>query len=209
MTYIGQRFAPFVIFSMVYIIINYFTNTLILTDTFYQNILIERLSNERITELINKQNKIRNFVYFLIPVVLYVKIIFSAFTIYIAMVLSDINIDFNKLFKICLYAEIIFLVNSVFRFSYFIFNSPKNTKDIIDFAPLSLAQILNYKYPSYCSYFFQTINLFEFIYILLLIHGIRVITSFSRKQAVNIVILGYGSGLVLFVLIVTFIQISN
>lgn len=198
----------FLLLTITYLLVSIFTNIFIYSNNFILNQLTSKISYERIETYIALQGRIKLIGYFFLPVILLIKISFPAICIYIVTNLMNLEISFKYIFKLCLQCELIFLTAAIIRFIYFLVNPPTTISDVSNFAPLSLAQILSYHYPTYLTYLFQSINLFELVFIGILSIRLHLDFHISRKSSIILVLSGYGSGLIFLIVSFTYILVT-
>ncbi|TVP46121.1 MAG: sulfate ABC transporter permease [Mongoliibacter sp.] len=127
------------------------------------------------------------------------KFTLTAFVIWTGAFTFGYKVSFKVLWKYVMVAELVFLFPEIIRMLIFISPS-ENTSylEIKNFYPLSLYQLFDqdaiadkYRYP------LQALNLFEFLYIILLILGFHTISNRPIKASTFVII---GSYLVVFLL---------
>jgi hypothetical protein len=198
------------IFSSLYILLFYYLNTFVISSSIYYNSFAEKLSVDRINQLINKQKEYLWISYLFIPIFLFIRIRLTSGCIFARLFFSHDNIRFKEILKIVYWSEIIFVLSGIFRsiiLAFFI--KPTTLKELQAFSPLSLISIMNInKIPLYLFYPLQVINLFEIAYWIFLSLGLKELLHITLSKAFLYVLTGYGLGLFLWVLCVVFIQLQ-
>jgi hypothetical protein len=195
--------------AFLYLLIGYLSNTLIFTEDFYINAWSENFSIVRIQKLLEFNKKWTWIVYLLTPLVLCFKMIIITFMIQARLFLKESSYSFKKVFKIVLIAELVPLAYALLQFGYFLFAKPHSFDDINSFAPLSVVSLLNSKeLPGYFSYPLQYISLFEIAYWIILAIGLRTYHGSSFSKNLKIVASSYGIGLLLWMILIMFIQLQ-
>jgi hypothetical protein len=195
-----------------YLLFTYFQKIFIYSDILYYNSFVDKLSAETIEKIINQKNKYEWIGYLLQPLLLFIKFSLTTLCIYIYFLFANTNnsISYKDILRCVLVSELIFVFVALFKILYFgIFHVPDSIEEIQLFQPLSLYQLLGNKDTKmYLFYPMATINLFEFIYWLLISYFISVTSNLSFKKSFYTLIKSYGIGLALWLAIVTFIQLQ-
>lgn len=212
-TLTASRIRPFqlwLLFSLPYLLLFYYMNTFVATDTVYYNSFSERLSIDRIKEIISRQKDYLWISYLFIPIMLYIKVLLTSGCLYMRLFLSQSELSFKEIMKLVFACETVFVVNGIIRIIVlsFIFK-PGTLKELQAFAPLSLLSVLNIeKIPLYLFYPLQVLNLFELGYWIFLSMGLANMFRISVGKAFSYVLSSYIVALVVWVLIVMFIQLQ-
>ncbi len=199
----------FLVISLFYIVLNYLNNLWLLNDQFYYRLLDGSSTNNEIDKFIHDRSSLAWVQYLLIPVVLLVKIAIVAAAVFGSMILYNKHASFRSVFKVALLAEIIVIFASIWRLTYFVVKGDVSVLDLQYYYPLSLGQIFEPTVvPPYLIYPLQIINLFEFLYFLVLSSGLAFLLNDKLTHGIKIVLSGYGVCLLLWMLIVVFIQLQ-
>lgn len=123
---------------------------------------------------------------------------------------SKITVSFKQLWSILVNAEFIFLLVPVFKIAWFYFFQPNyKLEDIQYFYPLSVLNIIGYKgLEPWCIYPFQTLNLFELAYWLILAYYIGKFTQSNMDNGLKIALYSYGPALLLWVVTIMFFTLN-
>jgi len=205
-----ENLSLWLILSFLSTLILYYSNTFIITDSIYYNSFSTSLSNERIEQFIINQKKYIWIGYFLVPIFIGVKILLIGFCLYVRLFVSDQIIKIKVLFRTLFIAEFVFITGGICRviFLDFIYR-PETIDDLQKFAPLSLYSLLNKNIvPSYFTYPLQLINIFEISYMLVLAYLLSKFSESNFKRSLGYVMSGYGVGLLLWCVIVVFLQLQ-
>jgi hypothetical protein len=193
----------FVLLVLINISIFIANNKYVVTDKLYYNSLIEQLSMERIDSIIHENRKWQYLTVLFIPLVLLIKIGFTAFCLYVGLSFAGLQNSFAELFNISMKAELVFIVASILKFLINILTHRVEVFDDLNNYPLSLISITGTKgiYP-WLTYPLQTLNLFELIYWLALAKGLEVTFSRGYSSSLVLVLSSYVIGLVIWILFV-------
>ncbi len=200
----------FLTYCLFVFLITYVTNNFILTDSVYVSYLEQQYSFEKITQITNFIDKWKWMSYVLSPLLYTIKFFVLSICILIGIMLSDLKISFNKVFKIVLVSEIVFLLAIVFKTIYFLFiNTSFTIEESQTYYPLSL---INYfdstKLEVWLKYPLQLVNLFELTYILLISSGLSIALRLNYRKSLSIVSLSYLTGLLIWVVFITFLTVN-
>lgn len=194
---------------IVYYIIIFIQNHIIITDTFYFLSLENIMSIKRIEELIDLNKKNEWLTYILLPVVNTIKYSVTAMVLFIGIKLFELKVSLMNCFKIILFAEIIPLISSIIKTLYFYIYPPNNFEVLQNYNPLGVSSFLKIDtVPKYLLYPTQQLNLFELGYWLLLAYGIRSLGNVDFKKALKITSLSYGVSLLIWCIFIVFLQLQ-
>ncbi len=202
--------ALYIILSGSLTLISYmFTNILITYDIFY-NTFQNQLDNTRIDELFNFQVKYAWVGYAFIPVWLLLKNFVIALCLQTGLILNNTKLKFGTTFRIAITAEFIFLLPQLIKLAWFLLVKTDYTlTDVQQFYPLSALNLFKVENLSaLLIYPFQTFNVFEVLYWLLLAGGIKQALDSDINKGIKVVFSGYIPALALWILCVMFITVS-
>lgn len=190
----------------------YLTNS----DIFYQT-FNHQIVASRIDEMIEKANQWQWLGYALIPLVILLRVFLSVTMIYIGVFFTELRIEFSKLFKVAILADFIYVFSGLTKLIILIFFKNVSTLEDLQFTPLSIIELLEYKAidPLFL-YPLSLINIFEIGYFLVLAWLLVGVVKEEAKQEINfnfgkslkLVTASYGSGLLLWVILVMFITLN-
>lgn len=176
----------FFVLVIFFILIRYITNDLILESIpGYEK--LEQDGSLTIFHIFNTLN------YLWTPFALLWKFTLTAFIIWTGSFAFGYKTSFVKLWQFALFAEILFIVPELLKMIYFIQPAEGTTfQEIRDFYPFSLFSLVDaqsvaskYHYP------LRALNLFELIYIILLVLGFHTISKRSIKESVLVILFSY------------------
>lgn len=186
-------------------------NELVFTEDVYYTSLGEQLSTERIESLLEKRNEWSWSGYFIKFIFYGLKILIVSICLLTGLFFANKECSLPSLFNIVIKAEFILLVPSVIVLLWFgVFNQSAYTfTDISNFAPLSMLNLFDANEIDYwLSYPLVTINVFEFLYIGALAHGLSVAVDMDFLKSIKITLASYGTGLLLWIVFVVFMIIT-
>ena len=176
----------FFLLVIFFILIRYITNDLILESIpGYEK--LEKDGSLTIFHIFNTLN------YLWTPFALLWKFTLTAFIIWTGSFAFGYKTSFVKLWQFALFAEIVFIVPELLKMIYFIQPADGVTfQEIRDFYPFSLFSMIDahlvaskYHYP------LRALNLFELIYIILLVLGFHTISKRSIKESILVILFSY------------------
>lgn len=182
----------------------------IMTPESYYNTYNGQLEITRINEMISSQLKTQWFLYFFIFFSILVKCLLVALTLQVGLLIIDFKLGFGKTFSIALTAEFVFLLPQLIKIAWFlIIKTDYTLTEVQQFYPLSLLNLFDVKnLPNLLIYPFQTFNVFEFMYWILLAGGIRDALDIDINQGIKVVFSGYIPALVLWIIFLMFIIVT-
>lgn len=187
----------------------YIYQSFVLTDDLYYQTYGERVALANIDAYLRVIEEFSWSAYVFIPLVLLLKISFTAFCLNVGTLIAKIEIGFGKLFRIALVAEIVFVLANLIRAWWLSFSEPETLIEVQFFYPLSL---INFFTPdtikSWFAYPLITANLFELAYMLVLALGLHWAAKRSYAQSLGVVAASYGTGLLIWVVFIVFLSIN-
>lgn len=202
---------PFLIFCLIALFSTYYLQTVVLTDGVYYNSLAGHMATDKIESVIDMKNRAGVFGYLLVPVTLFVRILFATLTIGTGLILTARRLSWRCLFKIALFSEGAFAAGALLKLLLLAFFHPvDNIGDLQSFAPLSLYSLFGgASVPGWLVYPLQTLNFFEVLYWILLAAGLGFFLR-QRFGSMILTVLGsYGLGLVCWMACIAFLNIVN
>jgi hypothetical protein len=199
-------------FGLLYIALTAISYFFILTDSVYVRGLAEKMTAERIEELVEMRSQYWWGVLIAPPVVMFIRVVYAALCITIGVIVLGQDLSYNRIFKIALLAESIFLLEIVLQVfcGIFVLNV-RVPDDYANFAPLSALQFFD---PSalklWMKHPLRTVNLFEVVYVLVLAYFLTPLLKKGTTfwQTLGLVGAAYGLGLLLWVVALAFLQVS-
>ncbi len=201
---------PFVLFCLFHFILILSTTFLLVTDDIYYNALGDQLTFERINEIIDANKKWSWVVYPAIPLIYLFKFFLVVICLSAGAFLFHLEPSLKHLFKIALLAEFIFLLPPLIRLFWFSFiNVNFALSDLQFFSPLSAINLFDRTaLEPWLVYPLSLVNLFEVAYVVTLSYLLAKILESSFMQSLKLVVLSYGTGLLIWVLFITFLTVS-
>ena len=199
----------FILLSSFYVITTFAINYLFLSEGLYYQSYGEQLAADRIAKMIELYKHLEWIGYIFIPIVVIIRVCFTAICIYIGCFLINIRVEFSKLFKVALLADFVFVLAGIVKLVILIFFRNVSTLSDLQFQPWSLLELFDNKsVDTFLIYPFTLISVFELLYWLALAWLLSVVIEKPFVNALKKVASSYGTGLLLWVLFVMFLTIN-
>lgn len=198
------------ILSIGYVACQYFLNEIILTEDHYYESLKEQLSYQRIENILAMQDDWKWLGYLFMPLFLCLKLGVIALCLLAGAFLFNVDANLKKLFRIVVKAEFVLLLAMSIKIIWFLLTPDAYTLDDVQyFYPLSLLELFDTRYlDPWWIYPLQVLNLFEVMYWLLLALLLGTVVQKSFDDRLGMVVTSYGSGLLIWVIFITFITLN-
>lgn len=193
------------------ILITEITKSVLNLDKLIYSSLSEQLTTKQIEKFFEIQQKWKLLGSAFIPIFLLLKITIISSILYVGtFFFSKKELSYKILRDIVINIEFIFLLMPVCKIIWFYFFKTNYTlEDIQYFYPLSALNIVGYEgLEPWFIYPFQTLNLFELTYWLILAYYIGKATQTNMDNGLKIVASSYGSALLLWVVTIMFFTLN-
>ena len=198
------------IIILLYLICTYLLQEVVLTQDHYYASFEAQMSYQSIEDLLTFKIEWMWLGYILIPIILFIKFGIISICLLAGAFLFDIRISLKKLFHIVVISESILLLPLVVKIIWFIATPSSYTlEDVQLFYPLSLLSLFDpHTLDSWWLYPLQVLNLFELLYWITLALLLRKVVNASFDRRLGLVLSSYGSGLLIWVIFITFITLN-
>ncbi len=191
------------------LIITFLSKFILNTDELLFNSLSEQLTKNQINEALIFNEKWQWVSYIFIPILLFIKIGLISSVLYMGLFFFNQQISYKNLFTTVTKAEFIFIGAGILKLIWFSFQEQYTLQDVQYFFPLSALSIVGHEGLSpWFLYPFQTLNLFELAYWLVLAYLIGKQIKISTDKALKIVASSYGSSLLIWIVAVMFFTLN-
>jgi hypothetical protein len=199
-----------VVLIFLFILINQLLSVFLNTNELLYQTLITTYSKHDVNKYLEFQDKWKWVGYIVIVCLLLIKIAIVSIILYIGLFFLDKKLTFTSIWNIAITAEFIFILVPIFKIIWFCFFKIDYTLlDIQNFYPLSALNIVGYKgLETWYVYPFQTLNLFELAYWLILAYFIGKETDTNMDKGLKIVAYSYGPALLLWITTVMFFTLN-
>ena len=201
----------FTTFILLVNFLNFFSNQYLFSEDLFIVALSEKYSYKTIQELLTQNREWGWLTYIFLPIPYLIKFSLVSMTLYIGLYFANIKVTFKELFGVANLAEFVFLLPAIIKLFWFVFFQPNFTlDDLQSFHPLSAVSLFDYKQiESSLLYPLKLISVFELVYWFVLAYGISKVIKQNMAESMKLVLLSYGSGLLLWVIFKVFLNIVN
>ena len=148
--------------------------------------------------------------YVFIPIIYLLKFSLISLVLLTGFFFIDTKANFSILFKAVMLAEIPFLLVPLIKLFWFLFVQTDYTfNDLQYFYPLSALQLFEVKsLATWQIYPLQLVNIFELVYWILLAYWLKRLLNITLTKGMELVVTSYGTGLLLWVVFITFLSLN-
>ena len=201
----------FWIICILYFVFAFFSKQFLYTDQLYYSTLGEQFTSEQIQKVLVSQNMTWKQIvgYAAIPLVIIIRVLYTSFCLLIGNLINETHWKYNSLYNLSLKAEIAFCLNSICNFYYYVISQNYNTVEDLSVNCGSLLKLVGKEsIPNWLIFAYNSINLFELIYVILLILFIQICFRISCWKSIVFVLLTYCIGNYLYVVGLTFLYLN-
>ncbi len=200
----------FFIIIIILLAITYLSNQLLISKTLYYNTFSEQLTAEKIDEAFSFNQKWAWLGYVFIPIIYLLKFSLISLVLLTGFFFINKTVSFSVLFKAVMLAELPFLFLPLIKLFWFLFVQTNYTfNDLQYFYPLSALQLFDVKSLAIWQiYPLQLLNVFEMVYWGLLAYWLKRLLNITLTKSMEMIIASYGTGLLLWVVFVTFVSLN-
>ena len=190
-------------------LISFSISYLFLSDSIYYQTFGEQLAIEKIGIMLESARKWQWLSYVFIPVLVLIRVGYTATCLCIGMFVADLRARFRDLFKVALLADFVFVLAGLVKLVILIFVKEVNTLNDLQFQPLSLMQLFDKgSVDALLVYPLNLLNVFELLYWLALAWSLTGVVEKPLGSSLKTVASSYGTGLLLWVLFVMFLTVN-
>ena len=207
-----KGFHLFIGIILANLLLIWLSKTLLINEVVFYNAYSEQLTYDRALKLFEAMKRFSWISYALTQLLMLIKFSTISIVIYIGIVFNNVQskISLGSVFKIVIASEIIFVSAGILKFLWFyLFAGNYDLNDLSFFYPLSLINFFNRsEVAKIWIYPMQSINVFHFIYIMLISIGLNKIYLVEKSDSDKIVLLSYIPALVLWLVLIAFLTID-
>jgi len=205
----NKYYSIFIICLYVILIIIY--NSLFFSENLFSQLYEGILTKKQIHASISLVKKWEWALILMNLLVVFLRISFVASFLYLGIFFfSNQSKVFNIALNCALKAEIVFVINAIFRLFWFVLLNTPESPDRMQVMPLSLMHFFD---PTviepWLIYPLNTLNVFEVIYFWMLSALLAVAIQVKLRKAFEIVFSSYGAGLLLLMVVQMFLIMNN
>ena len=179
------------------------------SESLFYSTLNEQFTNEQIKLLFNLREKWIGITYLLIPVFIIIRILYTSFCLFIGDLFQETQWGYKRMFNIALKADAVFIVSTIAIFYYFLIWGDIKTTHDLNIHPFSLLAVTGQEnVPDWLVFAYNSINVFELIYLIFLMLLIHASTQTGYIKALIFSLLTYGVGNYLYIVAITFIYLN-
>ena len=191
---------------IIYLLITYYNQTFFITDELFWNSYGWQLSNKQFNDYLAISKKWHWVSYLFVPVAIIIRICFVWICLKVGSFFKE-DIFSISFWKICIWAEIVFVVGAVAVLLYSEFFVDINTLEQLSVNPFSMQVIVSDIVPKWSNYFFNTLNIFELGYVLFLAYLLAKESKKKFLSSLQFVASTYLPGLALWVLLISYLSV--
>lgn len=184
----------------------------LINEIVFFNTYSEQLTYDRAMEVFSKMKSLAWVSYIITPILMLLKFFAISVLLYIGIFFSDLHkeITLGKIFKVVIISELVFIAASITKLLWFIFFAGNYTLDDMSFFyPLSLINLFNRtEVATYWIYPLQTVNIFQFFYVLILALGLSRVSSLKKEVADRVVLGTYIPAIAVWIALIMFLTID-
>lgn len=184
----------------------------LINEIVFYNTYSEQLTYDRAMEVFNKMKSFAWVSYIITPILMLLKFSTISVLIYIGVFFNDFHkeLTLGKIFKVVIISELVFITASITKLLWFIFFAGNYTLDDMGFFyPLSLINLFHRsEVASYWIYPLQTVNIFQVLYILIMVLGLSRVGSLKKEVADRIVLGTYVPAIAIWIALIMFLTID-
>lgn len=204
-----KLFSGIVILNLLIILLSQIA---LINEIVFYNTYSEQLTYDRAMEVFNKMKSFAWVSYIITPILMLLKFSTISVLIYIGVFFNDFHkeLTLGKIFKVVIISELVFITASITKLLWFIFFAGNYTLDDMGFFyPLSLINLFHRsEVASYWIYPLQTVNIFQVLYILIMVLGLSRVGSLKKEVADRIVLGTYVPAIAIWIALIMFLTID-
>ena len=211
-----KSWVIFLVILFFEILISISISNLFINDNIYFQTYREQMSLTSINLIFEISKRVQWVGYLILPFIIIIRIFYTSIFLFIGIFFTELKAEYGKLFKIALLADFVYVLAGSVKLVILIFFREVNTLQDLQFQPLSAMELFNAKSidPLFV-YPLSLLNVFELGYFLVLAWLlVGVINEANEErtlrfgQSLKLVTTSYGSGLLLWVLVIMFITLN-
>ncbi|MDR0546910.1 MAG: hypothetical protein LBG77_04930 [Dysgonamonadaceae bacterium] len=196
---------------LLYAIFALLSKQFLFTDQLYYSSMGEQFTTEQIQRILAYQNAgwKQGIGYTIIPLIIIIRVLYTSFCLQIGNLVNETRWKYKSLYNLSLKADIAFCFSSIANFYYYAISGNYQTTDDLGVNCCSLLKIVGKEsIPDWLIFAFNSINIFELFYVILLILFIKACFNLSFWKSTVFVLLTYFIGNYLYVVGLTFLYLN-
>jgi len=173
-----------------FLINTWILNNFIITKEVYQFLFSSQIEFSSINNYFDQVKKLSAWTYVAAPLILWLQITLITMLLQFPLLFKFIDIPFKNLFRIVCIAQFSSFFSSMLKSLWLLTLNPHQiTKTSLMFVPLSITHLINTKFYTYTNLLIlNKMNLFEIIWCIILITGLRATGKLKKNEAFLLVI---------------------
>ena len=148
-----------------FVLLTFSINYLFLSEGIFYQSFGEQLAVDRIDKLFKMSQKWEWLGYIFIPIIVLIRVSFTAICLYIGCFLTNSQIRFRELFKVALLADFVFVLAGIAKLVILIFFRDVGKLEDLQFQPLSFLELFpRNSVDKLFVYPFSLLSIFELLY---------------------------------------------
>lgn len=181
----------------------------LLTEDLFFNSLGEQMAYERIEEMINTQQQYKWIAYVMVPVIMVIQVFLFTLCLNVGTILFEYKVGFRKLFGMGFKATVLIAIVGSLQMIPFLLTKIETLDQFTQLDWFSLAALFQgVNLPLWLLLPLKMINLLLLLTIVILAGGMHWLTGKPYNKMLRFVAATYGTGMLLFVLLLVFIQLN-
>ncbi|GHT40902.1 hypothetical protein FACS189437_07140 [Bacteroidia bacterium] len=189
----------------------FLTKQFLYTDQLYYATFGEQFTAGQIQKILAIQNESwrQAISYCLIPLIIIIRVLYTSFCLYIGNLVNETHWKFKSVYTISLKADIAFCLSQICNFYYFAFTDNFKTLEDLSINCASLLKLVGKEnIPNWLVLAYNSINLFELFYIILLVVFLKISFQLTYLKSIVFVLLTYFIGNYLYIVGMTFVYLN-
>jgi len=181
------------------------------TDQLYYYTLGEQFTSEQIQKFISYQNETwrQLLEYSLIPLIIIIRVLYTSLCLFIGNLVNESNWKYETIYTLSLKSDIAFTLSQICNFYYYAISDNFNTVEDLGINCCSLLKIVDKEnIPNWLIFAYNSINVFELLYVILLILFIKTCFHITYLKSIVFVLLTYCIGNYLYITGLTFLYLN-
>ena len=146
--------------------------------------------------------------YGIIPLIIIIRVLYTSFCLYVGSLVNESYWQFRSVYTLSLKADIAFCFSQIGNFYYYAISDNFYTVEDLSINFASLLRIVGIdNIPNWLILAYNSINLFELLYVILLIVFLKITFRLSYIKSIVFVLLTYCIGNYLYVAGMTFLYL--
>ncbi len=207
--YQQPAWGMYLLTCLLYVLVTLAQQTFVLTDAVYYETLGEQLTRESIAGLLEAQDRWAWVTYALIPVSIFLQVLLITCCLNIGAILLDYPVGFRSLFGMVIKAVSIFALGKLAYTVVLLGFDIRSLEDLFRADVFSLLGLVGKQnVPDWLVYPLNVVNVFEVFFWLALAGGLMLLIGRSFRSMLAFVAGTYGAGLIVWTLLIVFLQLT-